>query len=190
EEEAGGGGGALASMEEGFLTDGYISTEPHNFNMTISHAGIMYFRVKVEGKTAHAGLAHHGVNAIAKMNKIIAALDALNQVRAEHVHFDLYMKGCGQSVHVSMGRMHSGDWASPVRGDAVLECRIGFIPGEPRKDIQQLVEKPVQEAVVNDQWLVEHPPKIEWFSWSTEAWYQDPDHPLVTTLDRKSTRLN
>src|SRR5699024_8155222 len=86
EEVAGGGGSALACLEEGYLTDGYISTEPHNFNMTISHAGIMYFRVKVEGKTAHAGLAHHGVNAIAKMNKIIAALGALNQERAENVH--------------------------------------------------------------------------------------------------------
>lgn len=182
EEEAGGGGGALACMEEGFLTDGYISTEPHNFNMTISHAGIMYFRVKVEGKTAHAGLAHHGVNAIAKMNKIIAALDALNQERAEHVHFDLYEKGSGQSVHLNMGMMQSGDWASTVPGDAVLECRIGFIPGETRKDIKKLVETTVSEAVADDKWLQDHPPEIEWFSWSTEAWYQDPDHPLVTSF--------
>ena len=40
EEEAGGGGGALACLEEGFVTDGYISTEPHNLNMTISHGGL------------------------------------------------------------------------------------------------------------------------------------------------------
>src|SRR5699024_6309138 len=175
EEEAGGGGGAIACIEEGFPTDGYISTEPQNFNMTKSHAGIMYFRLQVEGKTTHAGLAHHGTNTIRKMSKIVAALDAFNQERAEYVHFDLYEKGSGQSVHLNMGMMKSGDWASTVPGDAVLECRIGFIPGETRKDIQQLVEKTVQEAVVNDQWPEEHPPKIEWFSWSKEACYQNPD---------------
>src|SRR5699024_11301058 len=119
EEEAGGGGGALACMEEGFLPDGYISTEPHNFNMTISHAGIMYFRVKVEGKTAHAGLAHHGVNAIAKMNKIIAALGALNQERAENVHFDLYEKGSGQSVH-----LRSEEHTSELQSRFDIVCRL------------------------------------------------------------------
>lgn len=182
EEEAGGGGGALACMEAGFLTDGYISSEPHNFNMTISHAGIMYFKVKVEGKTAHAGLAHHGVNAISKMNKIIAALDKLNNDRAENVRFELYEKGSGQSVHLNMGVMQSGDWASTVPGDAVLECRIGFIPGETRAEIKQLVENTVQAAVADNPWFEEHPAKVEWFSWSTEAWYQDPKHPLITTF--------
>src|SRR5699024_12033950 len=46
----------------------------------------------------------------------------------------------------------------------------------------------VQEAVKGDAWLEEHPPEIEWFSWSTEAWYQDPEHPLVTTF--KATAEN
>jgi acetylornithine deacetylase len=182
EEEAGGGGGALACMEAGFLTDGYISTEPHNFNMTISHAGVMYFKVMVEGKTAHAGLAHHGVNAIVKMNKIIAALDELNAYRAENVRFDLYEAGSGQSVHLNIGVMQAGDWASTVPGDAVLECRIGFIPGETRADIRKLVEDTVQAAVADDPWFQAHPVEVEWFSWSTEAWYQDPAHTLVTSF--------
>src|SRR5699024_12862045 len=109
--------------------------------------------MKVKEKTAHACIAHHVVNAIAKMNKIIAALDALNQERAEHVHFDLYEKGSGQSVHLNMGMMQSGDWASTVPVDAVLECRIGFIPGGTRKDIKKLVETTVSEAVADDKWL-------------------------------------
>ena len=169
-------------MEAGFLTDGYISTEPHNYNMTISHAGVMYFKVKAEGRTAHAGLAHQGVNAIVKMNKIITALEVLNQDRAENVHFELYEKGSGQSVHLNMGVMHSGDWASTVPGDAVLECRIGFIPGETRSEIKKLVEDTVRNATSDDEWFKEHPAAVEWFSWSTEAWYQDPSHPLVTTF--------
>ena len=60
DEEAGGAGGTLACLTEGYKADGIICTEPHNLNVTISHAGINYFRVKIRGKTSHAGLAHLG----------------------------------------------------------------------------------------------------------------------------------
>lgn len=182
EEEAGGGGGALACLETGFRTDGYISTEPHHLNTTISHAGIMYFRVKLVGKTAHAGLAHHGINAISKMYKIVSALEKLNEWRAENVKFELYEKGSGQSVHLNIGVMKAGDWVSTVPGEAILECRIGFIPGESRKEIKKLIEDTIARAIVADKWLEEHPPVIEWFGWTTEPWYQDPEHAFVTTF--------
>lgn len=182
EEEAGGGGGALACLEEGFLTDGFISTEPHALQVTISHAGIMYFRIKVLGKTAHAGLAHLGVNAISKMYKIYNALEKLDEKRAKEVQFELFNRGSGQSVHLNRGVLKAGDWVSNVAGEAVLECRIGFIPGETRNDIKNLINDTVQEAIKGDEWLKENPPTIEWFGWSTEAWYQDPQHPYITSF--------
>lgn len=179
EEEAGGGGGALACLEEGYVTDGYISTEPHNLNMTISHAGIMYFKVHVQGRTAHAGLAHEGVNAISKMMKIFAALEELNEWRAKNVKFELYEKGSGQSVHLNLGVLKAGDWVSTVPGEAMLEGRIGFIPGETREQIKKLVEDTIMKSVKNDEWMEKHPPVLEWFGWSTEPWYQDPEDPFV-----------
>lgn len=179
EEETGGGGGALAVLEEGYVTDGYISTEPHNLNMTVSHAGIMYFKVHVEGRTAHAGLAHEGVNAISKMMKIFAALEELGDWRAENVKFDLYERGSGQSVHLNLGVLKAGDWVSTVPGDAVLEARFGFIPGEDREDMKRLIEDTIMNAVKDDEWMQKHPPVIEWFGWSTDPWYQDPEHPFV-----------
>lgn len=189
EEEAGGGGGALACLEKGYRTDGYISSEPHQLQMTISHAGIMYFRIKVTGKTAHAGLAHEGVNAIAKMYPIFQALEQLGKWRGEHVRFDLYEQGSGQSVHLNTGVMQAGDWVSTVPGEAVLECRIGFIPGESRKQMKQLVHDTVFQAIADDDWFEKHPPIIEWFGWSTEPWYQDPQHPFVTTFKRTSEQV-
>ncbi|MDS9472656.1 ArgE/DapE family deacylase [Sporosarcina pasteurii] len=179
EEEAGGGGGTLACLEEGFLTDGYISTEPHNLNMTISHAGIMYFRVHVIGRTAHAGLAHEGINAISKMMKIFNALDKLNDLRANNVKFELYEKGSGQSVHLNLGVLNAGDWVSTVPGKATLEGRIGFIPGETRHDIKQLVHNTIMKAVEGDEWMDKNPPMLEWFGWSTDPWYQNPEDPFV-----------
>ena len=193
EEEAGGGGGALACLEEGFVTDGYISTEPHNLNITISHAGIMYFRVLVKGRIAHAGLAHEGVNAISKMVKIVSALEELNEWRAKNVKFELYEKGSGQSVHLNLGVLNAGDWASTVPGEAVLEGRIGFIPGETRQEIKELIHGTIKKAVEGDKWMEEIPPILEWFGWSTDPWYQDPEDPFVqlflenaeSVMDRK-----
>lgn len=182
EEESGGGGGALACMEEGFLTDGYISSEPHNLQMTISHAGVMYFRIKVKGKTAHAGLAHEGVNAISKMYKVYNALEELSEWRAENIRFKLYEQGSGQAVHLNLGTLQAGDWVSTVPGEAVLESRMSFIPGETRADMKKLIHDTVLKAIKGDEWLEKHPPEIEWFGWSTEPWYQDPDHPIVKTF--------
>lgn len=187
EEEAGGGGGALACLEEGFLTDGFISTEPHNLQMTISHAGIMYFKIKVTGKTAHAGLAHEGVNAITKMYPIVNALEKLNEWRAENIRFALYEQGSGQAVHLNLGVLQAGDWVSTVPGEAILEGRIGFIPGESRAEIKALIEKTVHEAIAGDSWFVAHPPEVEWFGWSTEPWYQDPDHDFVKVFEKTAS---
>lgn len=182
EEEAGGGGGTLACMEAGYLTDGFITTEPHNMNVTISHAGVMYFRIKVKGRTAHAGLAHEGVNAISKIVKIFNALEQLNQWRAKSIKFELYEKGSGQSVHLNIGTLKGGDWVSTVPGSAMMECRIGFIPGETREQIKELVLKTVNDAIADDEWFKNNPPEIEWFGWSTEPWYQNRGSLFVQTF--------
>ncbi len=189
EEEAGGGGGALACLEEGFVTDGFISSEPHNLQMTISHAGIMYFRVKVIGKTAHAGLAHNGINAISKMYKVFNELDKLNEWRAENIKFKLYEQGSGQAVHLNLGVLKAGDWVSTVPGEAVLEGRIGFIPGESREEIKNLIYKTIQEATKGDAWLEENPPEVKWFGWSTDPWYQDPEHIFVETFNKTASNV-
>src|SRR5690606_38711821 len=116
EEEAGGGAGALACLLKGYVTDGFIATEPHNLNLTISHGGILYFRVKVMGRTAHAGWAHLGVNAIAKLQPIYDALIALDERRGREIRFDLYERGSGRSCHLNIGTANAGDWPSTVAG--------------------------------------------------------------------------
>ena len=70
EEEAGGGGGTLACLMGGNLADAMFITEPGS-EVCVAHAGVLYFRVRVEGHTAHAGQADKGTNAIGKMYPIL-----------------------------------------------------------------------------------------------------------------------
>ena len=184
EEEAGGGPGTLACLLAGYTADGLVITEPHNLRITVAMAGINYFRVKVFGKTAHAGLAHLGVNAIGKMYKIYHALAALDEKRGAEVKFDLFEKGSGRSTHLNIGTMKAGDWASTVAGAAEIECRISFIPGETMRGIKTLVEKTIFDAVKDDPWMQEHPPVVEWYGWHAEPWLQDTNHLFVQTFKK------
>lgn len=151
--------------------------------------GINYFKVKVKGKTAHAGLAHLGVNAIGKMCRIYQTLEELDIIRGQEIHFPLYEKGSGRSCHLNIGTMKAGDWPSTVAGSAVIECRIGYVPGEKMSDIKKAVESTIMSAAEKDPWLRDYPPEIEWFGWSTDPWYQDPKHPLVQMLVKASQKI-
>lgn len=182
DEEAGGAGGTLASLERGHRADAMICTEPENLNITMAHAGVCYFRVRVAGRQAHAAFAHRGVNAIAHMVGIVQALVDLDAERGRTIHYALLDGGSGRSCHLNVGTIRAGDWPSSVPAEAVIECRMGFVPGEHLADMRALLTRTINDAAAGDQWLVEHPPKIEWYGWQTDPWYQDPDHPFICTL--------
>ncbi len=181
EEEAGGGGGTLACLMEGYTADGMIITEPFMVPV-ISHAGILYFRVKIRGLTAHAGRAHLGINAIGKMMKVYEAMVDLDLYRAATIEFPLYNKVEGRSCHLNIGTLKAGDWPSTVAGFAEMECRISFIPGENMAEIKTTVEQVIKDVARSDPWLKDHPPQVEWFGWQTEPWYQKPDDPFIKAV--------
>jgi len=189
EEEAGGGPGTLACLLAGYTADGLVITEPHDLRITVAMAGVNYFRVKVIGKTAHAGLAHLGVNAIGKMYKIYQALAALDEKRGTEIKFELFEKGSGRSTHLNIGTLKAGDWASTVPGSAELECRISFIPGETFREIKASVEKTVFDSVKEDLWMQEHPPVIEWHGWHAQPWLQDIQAPFVQTFKNTAKEI-
>ena len=183
EEEAGGGGGALALLIAGYKADGFIATEPCRHGIRIGNGGIMYFRVKVAGKTAHAGNAHLGVNAAVKAAPILLALSRLDEERARRHEGSPFAEGSrGRACHLSVGSVRSGDWPSTVAGWAEIEARVGYLPGETREDVRAEVERACAAAAADDPWMRDHPPVIEWFGWDAEPWQEDARHPLITTL--------
>jgi len=179
EEEAGGSGGTLACLMRGIKADGMVIPEPSGEKILITHPGIKYFKVTVFGRTAHAAVSHLGVNAIVKMIPIIKALEELDLERANRLSYPLVEKQTGRPCNLSLGKMQAGDWVSTVAGWATLECRLGFVPGESGKEVMAEVEQTVLEAVKDDDWFIDHPPKIEWFGWDTEPWMEPDDSAFV-----------
>lgn len=188
EEEAGGGGGTLACFLKGYTADAAWMLEPDQ-SIAVAHAGILYCRITVRGKTAHAGKAHTGVNAAEKLSKIHEALRVLDVVRASTCYNALMDDGSGRCCHINVGVVRAGDWPSTVPGLATLECRLSFVPGEDMALVKRQVESVVSQVAKEDSWLRDHPPTIEWFGWRTNPWEQDPKHEFVTTFATVSSRV-
>lgn len=179
-EEEAGGGGTLSCLMRGYRADAFYNPEPFQ-QIIVGMTGVLYFRVRVTGKTIHAGTAHLGVNAIGKLNRVYDALVALDQERAASRHHPLFEGGWSgeRSCHLNVGTYRAGDWPSTVAGFAEIECRISFIPGETEAEVRSQVEGAVAAAATGDPWLQEHPPVVQWFGWHTDPWLQETTDPFV-----------
>lgn len=188
EEEVLGGGGTLACLLEGFTADGLVIPEP-NMKIIVAHPGVLFFRVRVMGKPAHAGVAHIGVNAIGKMNKVYQALVELDEKRAREKHYPLFEIDSERSCHLNIGTYRAGDWISTVAGWAEIECRMSYLPGEDVDEVKNQVQQAINDVARRDEWLRHHPPEIVWLERRAEAWEQDPNDPFVFAFKSSADRI-
>jgi len=189
EEEAGGCGGTLACLQAGYKADAMIIPEPFDLRIITAHPGIRYFRVKVIGKTAHAGQSHLGVNAIGKLARIYDRLMELDLERAKRHRNPFFEASSGRSCNLNIGTFKAGDWVSTVAGAAQLEARISYLPEETEQSMRREVEEAVSEVVAKDPWLKEHPPVIEWFGWDAKPWTEDPEIPLIRRFEKVASEV-
>ncbi|MDW8395472.1 MAG: ArgE/DapE family deacylase [Anaerolineae bacterium] len=185
EEEAGGGGGTLACFAQGYRADGFIATEPHWRDVCIAHPGVFYFRIVVPGRSAHAGRAHEGVNAAFEAVPILLMLQAWDRERAERVHFEAFERldpAVRRSCHLNVGVVRAGDWPSTVPGQATIEGRLSFVPGERAAEVKRELEARLHAVAEQSSWLRDHPPQVTYFGWHTEPWVQDDAHPFVQSF--------
>jgi acetylornithine deacetylase len=192
DEEDGGIGGGLYMRLTQPKADAAIIPEPGGNAIGVASAGVMYFRVIVTGIPAHAATAHFGVNAIVKMVPIIEALKSLNIKRQKKISYkyaevDPSMKG--KATTINIGVIKAGDWPSTVPALSILECRIGFPPGETREMVINQIEETIKNASNRDPWLKDNPPKIEWFGWKASPHEQNPEHPFVRLIKKNTKQL-
>lgn len=191
EEEAGGIGGALAVLERGYQPDAAVVPEPFDVpNVGIASAGVMYFRVTVYGKSAHAAWGHEGVNAIGKATKVYDALEALDTERKARIDYppayaadpDLE----GNVTNINVGIIEAGDWPSTLPAEVEMQGRVGWPPGETREEVRQQITDAVSEAAAADPWMAEHPPDIEWFGWACQP-HEVPEDAEIVQLSLDNT---
>jgi acetylornithine deacetylase/succinyl-diaminopimelate desuccinylase-like protein len=170
EEEDGGVGGTLSALERGYVPDAAIVAEPFDVpNVGIASGGVMYFRVTVEGKSAHAATGHRGVNAMGKAMQVYEAVEEFDRERKARIDFPPAYRAEpdleGNVTNINLGTIEAGDWPSTVPARAVIEGRVGWPPGESRAEGREQIEDAIAEAATEDDWLADDPPEVEWFGW-------------------------
>ena len=120
--------------------DAAIVTEPTELRIAVAHRGFVQLEVEVHGRAAHGSRPHLGIDAIAKMGRVLVGIEELDRrLRADPTH--PYV-GSG-SVHASL--IEGGQEFSSYPARCLLQAERRTIPGE----TVALAEQELREIVAH-----------------------------------------
>jgi acetylornithine deacetylase len=163
------GNGALDLLERGFTADACIIPEPFAETILARQVGVLWFQVRILGKTTHVLQAGRGVNAIEKAWVIIGAMRELEEELNRPERIPPGYEGVDHPINLNVGVIDGGDWASTVAGECVIRFRLGLFPGEPVDELERRIEQKVEQAAEADPWLSEFPPRVEYVGFHAEG---------------------
>lgn len=117
--------------------DAAIIAEPTNLQVVIAHKGAVRWRCKTHGRAAHSSQPHLGDNAVYKMARVLAALEACAKDVGERVPKH---RLCGVAT-LSVGTIRGGLSVNTVPDVCTIEIDRRLLPGEKAMDAyQQVIE--------------------------------------------------
>ena len=176
-EEESGGAGTLATLLRKYTADAAIIPEPTNMKLFIKQQGSMWFRVTVEGLSAHGGTRYEGVSAIEQAWKIHAGILNLEKKRNASINDPLYSH-IPIPLPINVGKIQGGSWPSSVADLVIIEGRIGVGPHENMQEVRKELVDSIAQLCSADEWLKNHPAKVEFFGaqWVPNA--VEHEHPF------------
>jgi acetylornithine deacetylase len=171
--------------------DGAIIPEPTALTAWLGTRGSLMPEITVEGRAGHAGFPHEHwtaggpVNAIEKMQVVIAALGALREEWRDRPDARHPYLRTGTIVPTGFD---AGQWIVSYPAAATLRCHVQYLPGQAAADgtggpVMRQIEDRVRAAAAADPWLAAHPPSFAWHG-DVPAAFAAPDEPIAaTTLD-------
>ncbi|MEM7030254.1 MAG: ArgE/DapE family deacylase [Chloroflexota bacterium] len=179
--EEDGGVGTLATVLRGYKADGAIIMEPTELIVAPAQAGALNFRITIPGLSAHGCVRDEGVSAIEKFFPIYQALMVLEKEVNQQFQNPLYADHT-LPYPLCVGTINAGTWASSVAESLHFEGRFGVGIGADVGAMRSRFESVLMEAVQQDPWLKDHPPKLEWWGGQFEPASIPVDHPIVQTV--------
>jgi acetylornithine deacetylase len=186
--EENGGLGALSTVLRGYRADAALITEPTRLALVPAQGGSLVFRLKVEGRAAHAAVRDEGISALEKFVPIFEELQELERERNATLSHPLY-DGLKNKVPINVGVVRVGNWASTVPESLVAEGRVGLIPGEEVAPFKDLVSERIATVAERDPWLHEHPPELTWFGGQFAPAEVELDAPICEAVKKAHERV-
>ena len=187
-EEESGGVGTLATLLRKYRADAAIIPEPTNMKLFIKQQGSMWFRVTIEGLSAHGGTRYEGVSAIEQAWKIHQGILALEKKRNAAITDPLYSH-IPIPLPINVGKIQGGSWPSSVPDVVTLEGRIGVGPHENMQEVRNELVNHIAEVCSKDDWLKSHPAKVEFFGaqWVPNA--VENTHPFAQLMQENFEKV-
>ena len=136
---------ALLAEWQRWQADAVLIAEPTELNISIAHRGFVWLAFETFGVAAHGSKPELGVDAIAKMGKLLVALERHDQaLRAQPSH-DLLGSG---SLHGSL--IKGGEEISMYPAHCQLLVERRTIPGETIDSVQAQAQSLIDELAAVD----------------------------------------
>ncbi len=128
-----------------FKANAAIVTEPTELELVTAHKGFVWLTIETHGVAAHGSRPLEGVDAIAKMGKVLVALEQMDLNLRNNLTHALLESG---SVHASI--VSGGQELSSYPAHCKLEVERRTIPGETAAVIEQQFRTMLEAIKVND----------------------------------------
>jgi acetylornithine deacetylase len=134
--------------------DGIIVAEPTELDVVVAHKGAVRWRLETLGKAAHSSRPEQGDNAIFRMARVLAALEAYQRDVAPQLPSH---PRCGRST-LSVGVIRGGLSVNTVPDHCVIEIDRRLTPGEDPEVAYRGVIDYIGAQTANDPRIVHQGP--------------------------------
>ena len=148
------GNGAFAARADAPRADAAIIPECTDLQVFTETPVVLWVEVTIRGRPSYVGRPGAYVNAVEKAVGLIARLPTV--VAADWT--------------LSVGTIRGGDWPSTVPLECSFVCRVSAPRTWSIADVRAAVEAWVHAAAVEDPWLVEHAPSIDYPGFQAAGW--------------------
>ncbi len=185
-EEEIGGNGALALLAQGHRADAAVIFECTELQIHPANRGVVWYRVRVGGKSVHMGRIREGVSALEEAVKLFPILRRYEgRLIAESQGQPLFAK-YEQPVQLNIGTMRAGDWPATVPGEAVFEGGVGFLPNKRRERIKWELRDALESEASG--WVRDHY-ELDFPKLHNDAYETNPKHPAVQAFSASCQEL-
>lgn len=187
--------GPLSVLQRGYRAPLAINGEPTSLRIAPAGMGWFFFQITVAGKSLHPAARYSavypqtspepppGVDAIAKMRKIMDALTHLEQDWALYQKHPLMPPG---GMNLSPVRIEGGSLRAEMPPSCTAVYAVVVQPAAHCDDVLAEIRRAIDGVVATDSWLRAHPPVIAYpvIHRVLEPLDLPVDHPGVVTLAR------
>jgi acetylornithine deacetylase len=126
--------------------DAAIVAEPTELQVAVAHRGFAHLEIETRGRAAHGSRPHLGIDAIAKMGRVLVGIEKLDdELRSSPSH--RYV-GSG-SVHASL--IEGGQEFSSYPARCLLQAERRTIPGETVSLVESEIQGILTRAGADDR---------------------------------------